>query len=198
MNWATIRSFGSVKYFNVSYGVLVGVPLLAGVYKVLRPAVSFTLPLELKLAYLASLCYSLAITTYQWFCPFIVKRYADVETYIEAQQTIVERAHPTKKAQIVLANLFLSEDAMRAKIQALIEKSETEQSIEERSRVLCEVSELVAPLYSACVQRFLDREYQDALKTYRWAIWLSGGLYIAGTLILVYLLVVKTWDVFSS
>jgi hypothetical protein len=201
LTWSVIRNFGRVKYFNISYAVLLGVPILAESYKAIYSAVHLVnidiqFPLTLKLIYLSSLCYAIAIAIYQYFCPETVKQYENEQIYVSAQQEILERAHPDRKCEIVLTNLLESQQGARVKIidlQTQLAKVLTP----DRDTIISELNKLVDSLYPSCIQRFLIKQYRKELLTRPWARYISGILYLAGTLLLSYSLIEKTYSVFS-
>jgi hypothetical protein len=110
MTWTTVRSFGKVRYFNVSYVVLIAVPILSELhYRAVNASESFAnavaFPSTLRWLYAASLFYALAIAIYQYFCPSIVKAYENVEDYVVTNHEIFVRAHPQHRLGIVMAHL---------------------------------------------------------------------------------------------
>jgi hypothetical protein len=197
MTWMTIRNFGRVKYFNLSYFVVIGVPILAEVYGwVYSTNVSvatLAFPLNLKLLYSASLLYAVAITIYQYFCPGIIKRFEDEQLYVSSSQEIYERAHPSRKLPIVLANLVESQNDLRTQIGDLQTQLETSPSTSKQQ----ELHALVETEYPSAVQRYLLKSFDEANQRYPSAIYASGLLYLGGTLIMLYLIGFRTWRVFS-
>lgn len=201
MDWHTIRNFGKVGYFNLSYVVIIGVPLLAEGYKAIYFALneinlSITLPYTFKVLYLASLFYAMGIAIYQYFCPKIVKQYDTGQDYIDASQEIYERAHPDRKVEIVLSNLLPNQNEVRENITIFIRRIENSKS-QRQEKARAQLLAIVDGLYPSCVQRFLVNQYRASLISKKWAIYLSGFLYVSGTLLMVYLLIHKTQVVFS-
>lgn len=197
MTWETIRFFGQVRYFNLSYVVIVGVPVLAELYEVLYRVhygvtLSLPFPLSLKVLYAASLSYALAVAVYQYFCPAIVKVYASSEAYLAACQESYERAYPDRRLEIVLANLTDSQHQIKNELVTLSGRLTTEFDASARRRI----DELLHEFYPSCVQRFLLAEYAHAARRCSLAIYTAGVLYILGSACLVYLLVLKSIDVF--
>src|SRR2546430_370708 len=106
MKWSAIRALGKVKYFNVCYVVLIGVPLLAEIYINVHKLHSYPpFPQPLKLLYLSSLCYAIGIALYQYFCPSIIKMYERDTDYLDSEFDIHLKARPDRRTEIVLANL---------------------------------------------------------------------------------------------
>lgn len=191
MKWTTIRNFGRVKYFNLSYVVLFGVPILADLYQQLETrGATFNFPPNLKLLYAASLCFGVAIVVYQYFCPDIIKRYEAVEQYAESLRPLYERSNPDRKTEIILAHLEPTQQDLRMELAALQEPKNDA----ERRRVV-ELHELV---YSSCVQRYLVKEWRNAIASRQLARWTSALLYCTGTGILVWLLLLRAFDVFGT
>lgn len=202
MNWLTIRNFGRVRYFNLSYLVLIGVPIIAETYELLYrldtgSTISLTFPPTLKLLYIASIFYALAIAIYQYFCPTIIKVYETEEDYLEAKQEIYERIYPDLKYNIVLTNLDGTQEEIKQEI--IDTKARYRQTMGDEKRLLKEELEQRLDLvYPGCVSRHLAHEYEKAQNRYRAAIYLSGVLYLLGTGLLVYLLVMKTITVITT
>src|SRR6266436_5838350 len=105
MRWSTIKALGRIKYFNVCYVVLLGVPLLAEIYVAIHNLGKYpTFPLSLKLLYTASICYAIGIAIYQYACPSIIKTYDRDVDYFEAEKEVHLNARPDRQLQIVLTN----------------------------------------------------------------------------------------------
>jgi hypothetical protein len=189
LNWQTVRNLGRVKYFNISYVVLLGVPLAAEVYPHLHLAAPFS-P-YIKFLYGASLCFAMAIAIYQLGCPAIIKTYESDRDYVEAYLTISHRAHPDRQYEIVLAHLLENQESLRKELITLHRRAEDEQDPEARKAL----ESALVPHYPSCLQRALFAEYAAANNAHRWAIWLSGLLYATGIIILVVLLVRRTMKV---
>jgi uncharacterized membrane protein len=109
--WSTIRAFGNVKYFNISYGVLFLVPIAHELYSKSVPLMQFfgapaPFPVTLRWIYGASFAFAIAIALYQWRCPEIIKRFGRSEDeYLTAEYESYQRALPNHKLNVVLANL---------------------------------------------------------------------------------------------
>lgn len=202
MTWLTVKAFGRIKYFNLSYVVMVGVPILAELYATIYSHITSSrvfleFPLTWKLVYAASLCYAVAILIYQYFCPTIIKQFDDVEAYVTAYQPLYERAHPDRKYEIVLANLLPVQQESRQTLGDLHERLSTAQS-DELSQIEDRYRDLLGTLYPACVQRFLVNGFENAKKDERpSAMFAAGALYIVGSLILAGLLIWKSVTVFA-
>ncbi len=72
--WSVVRIFGSLTYFNISYGVLLLVPIVHELYARAVPIMRWfgapgEFPVTLQWLYAASLIYAAAILLYQIFCP---------------------------------------------------------------------------------------------------------------------------------
>ena len=151
VTWGTIRNFGRVRYFNLSYVVIVGLPVIVGGYEIISNSadfstIEFQLPLNLKLLYAANLCYVIAISLYQFFCPPMVKSYENDEHYVDSQQALMERAHPDRKYEIVLANLLDNQDTERDRIITLMNRASGSLS-EGRDQALQELNNELEFLY---------------------------------------------------
>src|SRR5690348_5511717 len=107
MNWRTIKNFGQVKYFNISYVVLIIVPLLANTFEMLNEKFCYTLtvPFAAKSLYFASIIYAIAIAIYQYRCPAIIKEYSNLQDYIDKNLEQFKNKAPDLKYYIVLAHL---------------------------------------------------------------------------------------------
>src|SRR6266478_2798414 len=85
--WRVVRIFGSLSYFNISYGVLLLVPIVHELYLRAVPFMTWfgapgEFPITLQWLYAASLIYAIAILLYQIFCPTEIKRNSQPEEYI--------------------------------------------------------------------------------------------------------------------
>src|SRR6185436_11521233 len=107
MNWRTIKNFGQVKYFNVSYVVLIIVPLLANIFAVLncKLHLDLSVPETVKNLYYASILYAIAIAIYQYRCPTIIKEYSNLQDYLDKNLEHFKNKAPDLKFYIVLAHL---------------------------------------------------------------------------------------------
>ena len=194
LNWLSVRNFGHVKYFNLSYVVLLGVPLLAEIHTYLH--LPFRFPTYFKFLYAASVCYAVAIAVYQYWCPDVIKTYENAHNYVTAWQHIYERAHPDRKLEIVLANLMPTQEELRRRLQEVQDCAGVAESSSSSSTQ--ELNAIIEQVYPSCVQRFLLTTYESAAIRNRLAMWISGVLYVSGTAILVWLLIRRTVLVFNA
>lgn len=206
MNWLTIRNFGRVKYFNLSYVVLVSVPLLAETCHILRSAETLQryvpvphFPPLIQYLFVASLLYGLAIALYQYACPAIVKQYESEEQYVTALQPIYERAHPERMLEIVMANASALESSLSSDLVKLqLEVSMWDSGTTGRASAEARLHDSLSALYPSCIQRFLVNSYRQATRKSPLLCGLSGILYLLGTLIMLYLLVERTRIVLNA
>lgn len=204
MPWTTVRIFGSLTYFNVSYGVLLVVPILHELYVRAVPIMAWfgapgEFPVTLQWLYAASLIYAIAILTYQISCPSEIKRNASPADYVRSEYEIFQRADPQHRINIVLAQLHSEDDrAHRDKIEQLYRLSTTAQTAAERTTTQIELDALLAQLHGHAVQQWLLEDYDN--KNLRWPLarWFSFGLYISGCAILGLLLVIRSIEVFRD
>jgi hypothetical protein len=185
MKWTIVRGFGKVKYFNISYVVLLVVPILAELHAKAAAASEFfknsiAFPPTLRWLYAASLFYAIGITIYQYFCPAIIKRFEDSDAYLHNFHDIFLRAHPHHRLNIVLAHLEPDLEAeSRTKIETLLERRDTSDE-QQQLEVQKELNTLVDSLHADAVQRFLVKEY-DCKNVKAWvALWISFALYMRG------------------
>lgn len=186
-DWVLIRNLGRVKYFGISYAVLVFVPVAASFSW-------FPINLNIKYAYLASIFYAFAIALYQFMCPKIIKDYEKEQEYVRDNLDMFLREYADLKIEIILPNLNKLEVDQRVRIERLIR--ETEKS-PDNVDLKSELAELVNSIYPKSVQRVLITEYNEAMNKHQWAIWISGLFYCLGTLIVLGLLIGKSIDVFT-
>lgn len=201
MTWLTVKAFGRIKYFNLSYIVLVGVPVVAELYATIYSHITslrvlLEFPLTWKLFYAASLCYAVAILIYQYFCPTIIKQFDDVEAYVTAYQPLYERAYPDRKYEIVLANLSAVQQESRQTLVGLHDRLSSAKP-DELSQYEEKYRDLLGALYPACVQRFLVNGFENAKNERPCAMFTAGALYIIASLILAALLIWKSVTVFA-
>jgi len=212
MDWIKIRSFGKVKYFNLSYVVLIGMPLLAEVYDYVhqllaKMSIAIPLldgfPLTFKLLYLSSLLYAIGMALYQFFCPPLIKNFESDLAYVRASQEIYERSHPDKKFHIVLANLTDSQADVRQKLIA--EKAnhdkvlgDSTSTTKDKNDALEKLYGMLNGLYPSCVQRFLVCEFLAEKNKYPAAIYISGCCFLGGTGLMLFLLFRKSARLFLA
>jgi hypothetical protein len=201
--WTTVRGFGNVKYFNVSYFVLFTVLLLFEFYEKGAPVMKFfgasqVFPLTLRAAYAASFMYAVAIALYQYFCPREIKRFGNLDEYVESQYEIFLRAQPHHKVNIVLSNLELSaESEERKRISEMLERIATLGG-NARAQAEIELNERVNLLHGDAVQRYLIGVYEDLNTGKPLARCVSFLLYCAGSLVLLTLLLIRTGRVLGG
>ena len=195
MNWIVIRNLGKVKYFNISYAVLLLVPIVIELINKINDTEILKineLPNTLKLAYLASLLYALAIAIYQFFCPDIIKNYVKWQDYFRDNFEILNRDYVELKIQVVLANLNDNESELLQEIESLIIQTTNDYKDTEAKEKL---KNLVDQAYPRCNQRSLKREFEEATVDNKIAIYLSSLFYIGGTLVMLYLLFSKSYSI---
>jgi hypothetical protein len=184
--WSTVRAFGSIKYFNISYGVLFGVPILHELYAKAVPFMEWfgapgPFPTTLRWFYGASFSFAIAIALYQWFCPTEIKRFGKNEDeYLETQYEIYKRALPNHRLNVVLANLDpLLDHDVDDQIQRLLEKRDSAIG-EPRSSAQGELEGIVEKLHPDAVQRYLLNQYEKLDLSKGLARWSSFTLYLFG------------------
>lgn len=201
--WSRIRTFGKIKYFNISYIVLLIVPLVYDAKEKigrLLQWVADAIPLtgSLKWLYAASVLYAIGIALYQLFCPKIIKRYESEEEYIDAEFDQWKRVHPHHRLDIVRAGLDPRvDDEASKKIEALLKEID-QASRSEQLEPQNKLDELLKILHADVVQRFLLKKYESedvgGIKIVRWMAFLC---YVFGSLIVLAILIVKSVRVFS-
>lgn len=202
--WTVVRVFGSLTYFNISYGVLLLVPILHELYVRAVPFMVYfgapgDFPVTLQWLYGASLCYAFAILLYQVCCPDEVKGAATWEEYVQSQFETFQRLDPQHRIKIVLARLHKPSDAAwREEIEILHRKSINAETASERATALSQLDELLAKMHGHAVQEFLREHYQTQDISWLPVRWLSFAAYIAGCLILIGLLIVRSIGVFTD
>ncbi|HJU05480.1 MAG TPA: hypothetical protein VJ692_10045 [Nitrospiraceae bacterium] len=209
MDWLTVRNFGRVKYFHLSFVVIIGLPLFAQVYEVaLRTllktpfSLSLTFPFTFKLLYVSSLCYAIGIAIYEFFCPSIIKSYETEVMYVDAAQHTYERAYLDRKYGLVLAHLKDTQRDIKNNLIDLklnLDKllSDPMSSPAERKEVQENLGHLLDVVYPSCIQAVLVKNFEDARHQYPLAIYTSGIFFMAGTFLLAFLLLRKTLHLFS-
>jgi len=200
-SWITVRGFGGIKYFNISYGVLFGVPILHELYARAVPFMEWfgapaPFPTTIRWLYVASVSFGLAIVLYQWFCPAQIKRFGNNEDEsLLAQYEIYKRALPNHRLNIILANLdpnFDADDYQR--ISSLLTARGSALG-ESRAKSQAELDEIVNRLHPDAVQRYLLRDFERLNLSKPLARWISLSLYLIGSGILLILLAWKSYAV---
>ena len=199
--WSTIRAFGSVKYFNISYAVLFGVPIVHELYakgvpfmKLFGAPTSF--PMTLRWVYAASFAFAIAIALYQWRCPEIIKRFGrNEDEYLDAEYESYKRALPNHKLNVVLANLDQQLDhEVYAKITSLLEKRGGAIG-NDRTQAQQELDRVIEALHADAVQRYLLRNYERLNESHPASRLSSFVFYLLGTGILVVLFLWRSYGV---
>lgn len=198
INWTLIKTFGKIKYFNISYLVLFLVPFLIDFYEIIidkNLGVS-EFPFKLKLLYSASLAYALGIAFYQFFCPQIIKKFNSDFDYVNSYLEIDKELFPDKKLDIVLSNLTEAQNEIKNEIISLQKEiNENLLNKDKLEELEQQLEEKLSLVYNGCVTRFLLNEYSDSEKKNSWAIYISGFFYILGTITLLILLFEKSYKV---
>lgn len=198
-----VKNFGRVKYFNISYIIMIGVPLLATIYQSLQNSwikqhVDFDFPSGFKWMYTASISYATGIALYQFFCPKEIKRFDTSDEYVNVYQDLYERAYPDKKYNIVQSNIADSQEDTMNKIHHLNNVlKNVSLGVEERKIVQMEYDDLLNMIYPGCVQRFLFKDFEIKSKKNKAALWLSAAFYFGGTAILLKLIFCRAVLVFE-
>jgi uncharacterized membrane protein len=175
--WSTVRAFGNVKYFNISYGVLFGVPIVHEFYARSVPLMQWfgapaPFPITLRWVYGASLAFAVAIALYQWRCPEIIKRFGrNIDEYLKAEYESYNRALPSHRLNVVLANLDPELDRVDyARINTFLKQRNTEIDAD-REEAQKQLDELISRLHPDAVQRYLlKREVARGI----WTAGISG------------------------
>jgi hypothetical protein len=106
IDWLVIKSFGKVKYFNISYVALLTIPIYADIAGRTNGNLSLLpIPDSIRYIYLAGFLYALGIAIYQYACPTILKNYDRIQDYIRDNYEILLNSYPDLKYNIVSANL---------------------------------------------------------------------------------------------
>jgi hypothetical protein len=210
MDWLTVRNFGQVKYFHLSYLVIIGLPLFTQMYEVaLRTALktpvnlSLTFPFTFKLLYISSLCYAIGVAVYEFFCPPIIKLYETELMYVDATQRMYERMSLDRKYSLVLSHLKDTQRDIRNNLIELKQKFDTRLSDPalkpfDLKEVHENLKELLDFVYPSCIQTLLMKDFEDARGKYPLAIYTSGLFFMAGTFLLAFLLIRKTLHLFAA
>lgn len=192
MNWITIKYFGRVKYFNISYAAILVVPIYIDFAQKINNASGIDLaniPISIRLIYLASLLYAFGIAIYQYACPKIIKDYDKVQDYIRDNFNIYLLSYPDLKYNIVTANLADIQKKTKERLEALHLQVEQDPSNSSKKKELDDLVELHLP---SCVQSNLTNEFNRELSTRKFWMIMSFLLYVLGTAVVLFLLVKKS------
>jgi hypothetical protein len=199
--WSTVRAFGNIKYFNISYAVLFGVPLVHELYAKSVPFMKWfgapaPFPTTLRWVYGASFAFAIAIALYQWRCPELIKRFGrNDDEYLNAEYEGYKRALANKRLNVVLANL---DPELDHDVYERITKLLNERMLalgDERANAQKELDEIVTHLHPDAVQRYLLRNYERLNESAPVCRLTSFALYLLGTGILLVLLFWKSYGV---
>jgi hypothetical protein len=202
LKWTTVRGFGAVKYFNISYGVLFLVPVLAELYEHAVPAMKWfgapgPFPTTLKWLYSASVFFAIGIALYQYFCPKEIKRFGNADEYLKANYEIFLRANPAHRLEILIANLDpnIDQDLYRR----IDDLSVTAQGAGEGGTAARgQLEKLVEEHHGNSIQRFLLNTFDRENVSRRVARWGSFLCYAFGATIVIILLVLRSWHVLTA
>jgi hypothetical protein len=192
MNWITIKYFGRVKYFNISYAAILAIPIyidFAGKINSTAGIAVADIPLSIRLIYLASLLYAFGIAIYQYACPKIIKDYDKVQDYIRDNFNIYITSYPDLKYNIVIANLDDLQRKSKDRLESLHKEVHANENDTAKRK---ELDELVNSLLPSCVQNNLTKEFNGALSVRKFWLVLSFLFYVAGTLLILFLLIKKS------
>jgi hypothetical protein len=194
MNWSTIKNFGKIRYFNISYAIIIIVPMLANILQHYNESAGehLQLPSTVKSLYIASLIYAIAIAIYQYACPSIIKDYENLQSYIDKNLEIFKNKAPDLKFYIVLANLKTTQEQTKQEIILLNGKISSATSEADKIKIKIDLDEKLNTVYAGTVQNYLETVYNTANSKNSLSIWASGVLYIAGSLIILILLIIRT------
>jgi hypothetical protein len=210
MDWVTVRSFGRIKYFHLSYAVIIGMPLLAQVYEVLLRTllklpydIYGTFPLTFKLLYVSSLFYAIGIALYEYYCPTIIKNYENELTYADMAHHFYERLYADRKYEIVLDQLKAEHAELKNNLILLRQKldnllGDPTAGAVERKDVQNNFNSVLDMVYPSCLYAFLIKEFAIARHRYPVAIHASAFFFGAGTIVLLFLVIRKTFLIFFS
>src|SRR5260221_6261655 len=199
MSWRTIKNFGQVKYFNISYVVMIIVPLLANTFEMINEKLGYhlSMPYTVKSLYFASIIYAVAIAIYQYRCPSIIKEYDNLQDYIDKNLRQFENKAPDLKFYIVLAHLDKATQlATYDEILGLHTEISKTTEENEKIRIKAKLNEKLDTVYSSSVQAHLTKKYNDDNSKVWFSFWAAGVLYVVGTLIILILLIIRTVIVF--
>jgi uncharacterized membrane protein len=200
VRWSAVRAFGNVKYFNISYVVLFGMPIAHELYVKGAPLMKWfgapaPFPTTFRWAYGASLTFAIAIAVYQWRCPEIIKRFgSNKDEYLKAEYESYQRALPSHRLNVVIANLDpeLDRGSMEEINTLLNQKAEVGN---DGAAIQEELDKVIARLHPDAVQRFLLKSYDRLNESDRFFRLTSAFFYLTGSIILFVLLLWKSYGV---
>lgn len=198
----TVKNFGTIKYFSISYVVLILIPILSELYhkaatssQTFERAVAF--PVTLRWLYAASLLYAVAIAIYQYFYPAIIKKYESREDYLNNAFALFYRAHPQHRLAIVLSHLNPKLDVQSLETITQLMRTIASTIGQDRQNAQEELDRTVETLHPDAIQRYLANDWDLKNRERRLAIGISLILYLLATGILIMLLILRTIRVFN-
>lgn len=151
-------------------------------------------PFSLKLLFLASLFYAIGIAIYQFSCPEVIKAHACDVDYYNAEKEIHQNARPDNRLAIVLAQLLPEQKAVTDRLDELVRL----QNESPNSARQAQIDAIIDKHHGSCVQQFLLRNYARENSSRLPGILACLFCYVAGTLVMSWLLIKKCVDVFSA
>jgi hypothetical protein len=151
-------------------------------------------PFSLKLLFLASLLYAIGIAIYQFFCPEVIKAHTGDVDYYNTEKEIHLNARPDKRLSIVLAQLLPEQKAVIDSLDDLVRL----QNEAPNSALQTQIDAIIDQHHGSCVQQYLLRNYARENSSRFPGILACLLFYVAGTLVMSWLLLKKCVDVFSA
>lgn len=178
MNWGLVRKTTRTPFFHYAPYVVIGVPLLAELFVLLRPYItSLRFPHLLALGFGAGVLFIFSEVIYHFFCPEIVQHYETEKAYVEAHAAEYEASQNHQRINVVLPNLEPSEDDVRDRLKQLLTQ-----------RRQTELDKELDVLYPIAVRRFLRNEYRRKAYSRTGMAWLAFSLYMFGVALASYVM----------
>ncbi len=162
-------------------------------------AYTLTVPTTVKSLYLASIIYAIAIAIYQYRCPAIIKEYLNLQDYIDKNLEQFKNKAPDLKFYIVLAHLDKNtQTTSYNEIVDLYTKASLTLDESEKTKHKIALDEKLNVVYPSSVQSHLEKKYNSENDKEWFSYWSSGVLYLAGSVIILTLLIIRTLIVFNN
>lgn len=177
------------------------VPLLANCFEMLNEkyGCKLAVPFSVKSLYFASILYAIAIAIYQYRCPAIIKEYLNLQDYIDKNLEQFKNKAPDLKYYIVLAHLDLNtQKTTYDEIIELYSKIPAAVQEHEKAKLKVALNEKLNLVYPSSVQAHLEKKYNVDNFKEPFSYWISGILYLAGSLMIFFLLIIRTIKVFNN
>lgn len=159
MHWANLKYAITNKIIQISYLIVIGLPIIIELFNDLK--VKLHLDQLLFNVYYGGACLLLVYVLYGIYAPYPIKTNKDVNDYIKNEMPRYMIYNPDKWVNNVIAYLSETEIAQRDEILMLKDLADKEQNPEAKARLFGQLKLKVSPLYPGCIDRMLQLHWNN-------------------------------------